>query len=184
MDELKGQANVYRIHRNGASSNQFITYMNTLKQSMFQPHLKGGWNFKWDIIHFNVGLHDLKYVVNGSTLDKVNGTQMSSIDKYKSNLETICTYLQKEFPKTTLVFATTTPVPEDEPGRFVGDDVKYNEAALEVLSGFPNIQINDLYTYVLPNFKVWAIKPGNVHYNPKGKKEQGMQVALSIKYYL
>ncbi|MCG8580957.1 MAG: SGNH/GDSL hydrolase family protein [Bacteroidales bacterium] len=184
MEELQGQANVYRIHRNGASSNQFISYMEALKQSMFQPYLKGGWNFKWDIIHFNVGLHDLKYVVNGSTLDKVNGKQMSTIDIYKSNLEAICKYLQKEFPKATLVFATTTPVPEDEPGRFVGDDVKYNEAALEVLRNYPNIKINDLYAYVLPNFKEWAIKSGNVHYNPNGKKEQGKWVAKIIRSYL
>ncbi|MCT4646853.1 MAG: hypothetical protein N4A74_17825 [Carboxylicivirga sp.] len=42
------------------------------------------------------------------------------IDKYKSNQDDICNELQTEFPNAILEFATTTLVPEDEPGRFVG----------------------------------------------------------------
>ncbi|TKG96866.1 SGNH/GDSL hydrolase family protein [Puteibacter caeruleilacunae] len=181
--ELKGKANVYRIHRNGASSNQFIKYIEEMKNSMFQPYLNEGWSFNWDVIHFNVGLHDLKYLAEGN-LDKENGKQMTSIANYKGNLKAICKYLMSEYPEAVLVFATTTPVPEGEPGRFMGDELKYNKAAMEILSQFPQIKINDLHEFVRPNFEDWKIKPGNVHYNVKGKQQQGKEVARTIIKYL
>jgi hypothetical protein len=32
---------------------------------MFHPYYDEGWDFEWDLIHFNVGLHNLKYIVDG-----------------------------------------------------------------------------------------------------------------------
>lgn len=177
--ELEGKANVFRIFNNGMSSHKFIPKMEKLKTTMFQPFLKGGWDFKWDVIHFNVGLHDLKYLKNGK-LDKENGKQVSSIEVYKANLDKICAYLQKEYPKAKLIFATTTAVPKGAEGRFQGDSVKYNKAAREVLAKYPSIEINDLYAFTLPNASKWHIKPGNVHYNELGKTAQGKHVAKII----
>lgn len=179
-EELKGKASVFRIFNNGQSSHEFIPKMEKLEQTMFEPHLKGGWDFKWDLIHFNVGLHDLKYIKKGAGLDKKNGTIVSDIATYKENLHGICQYLQRKFPDTKLVFATTTPVPENAKGRFAGDAKKYNTAALEVLKNYPSIAINDLYGLTLPNHQEWMIRPGNVHYNDLGKKEQGKKVAQVI----
>lgn len=179
-EELAGKANVFRFHKNGQSSNKFIPFMEKMRTTMFQPHLKGGWDFNWDVIHFNVGLHDLKYVKHGK-LDRENGKLVNSIEKYKENLHGICNYLLKEYPKAKLIFATTTPVPDEgDPGRFGGDSIKYNKAALEVLANYPSIEINDLYAFTKPNEKAWYIKPTNVHYNEKGKTEQGKQVAKVI----
>ncbi len=180
---LAGKANVFRLFCNGGSSNEFILNMEKMRKTMFQPFLKNGWDFEWDLIHFNVGLHDLKYLSNGN-LDKVNGNQVSSIEKYKENLKSICIYLNETYPKAILIFATTTPVPEGEPGRMVGDDLKYNKAALEVLAEYPKIKINDLYSFVKPNFNKWDIKPGNVHYNKTGYLEEGREVAKVIQKYL
>ncbi|PQV50204.1 lysophospholipase L1-like esterase [Jejuia pallidilutea] len=178
--ELEGKANVFRFHKNGQSSNKFIPFMETMKTTMFQPYLKGGWDFTWDVIHFNVGLHDLKYVKNGK-LDRDNGKLVNSVEKYKENLHDICKYLLKEYPKAKLIFATTTPVPDEgDAGRFGGDSVKYNKAALEVLANYPSIKINDLYGFTKPNEKEWYIKPANVHYNELGKTEQGKRVAQVI----
>ncbi len=178
--ELEGKANVYRIFNNGGSSDTFIPKMEKLKQTMFQPYLKGGWDFKWDVIHFNVGLHDLKYLKNGK-LDAVNGKQVNSIEVYKENLEKICLYLQKEHPKAKLIFATTTAVPDEgADGRISGDSEKYNIAAREVLAKFPAIEINDLYSFTKPNAAEWHIKPHDVHYNTLGKTAQGKQVANVI----
>lgn len=177
--ELDGKASVFRIFNNGQSSHEFIPKMEQLQQSMFKPHLKGGWNFKWDVIHFNVGLHDLKYVHQGK-LDLENGTQVSSLSVYQENLHGICKYLQENFPRTQLIFATTTPVPENCEGRVAGDAVKYNKVALEVLQDYPSILINDLYAYTRPHHEKWMIKPGNVHYNELGKTEQGKRVAEVI----
>lgn len=178
--ELSEKANVFRFHKNGQSSNRMIPFMEKMRTTMFQPHLEGGWDFDWDVIHFNVGLHDLKYIKNGK-LDKVNGRQVNSIAKYKENLDEICKYLQKEYPKAKLIFATTTAVPDEgADGRFAGDSVKYNKAALEVLANYPAIQINDLYAFTKPNAAEWYIAPENVHYNNTGKIAQGKQVAKVI----
>jgi hypothetical protein len=181
--DLAGKANVFRIYQNGQSSHQLIPVMDKMEKTMFQPYLKGGWNFKWDVIHFNVGLHDLKYLSDGK-LDKENGTQVSSIPVYKETLLNDIQYLMKKFPKAKLVFATSTSVPEGAKGRFAGDSVKYNKAALEVLSNYPDIVINDLYSLTKPNYAQWCINPGNVHYNETGKKAQGKQVANTILKYL
>ena len=178
--ELEGKANVFRIFNNGQSSDMFIPKMETLKQTMFQPYLKGGWDFKWDVIHFNVGLHDLKYLKDGK-LDKENGKQVNSTEVYKANLDAICVYLQKEYPKAKLIFATTTAVPDEgAEGRFAGDSEKYNLAAREVLVKYPSITINDLYSFTKPNASEWHIAPANVHYNDLGKTAQGEQVAKVI----
>jgi hypothetical protein len=179
-EELEGKANVFRIQKNGGSSDTFIPKMEKLKTTMFQPYLKGGWDFDWDVIHFNVGLHDLKYLKDGK-LNIESGRQVSSIDVYKANLDNICKYLMKEYPKAKLIFATTTAVPEEgADGRIAGDSVIYNKAALEVLANYPSIQINDLYAFTKPNKKAWYIKPHNVHYNNLGKTAQGKHVAKLI----
>jgi len=179
-NELYGKATVYRIFNNGQSSDKFIPKMEKLKKTMFQPYLKGGWNFNWDLIHFNVGLHDLKYVNNGK-LDKINGKQVNTSETYKSNLDTICSYLKKEYPKAKLIFATTTAIPkEGADGRFTGDSIKYNKAAREVLVNYPSIIVNDLYDFTKPNETSWYIKPHNVHFNNSGKVAQGKHVAKVI----
>ncbi len=177
--ELDGKANVFRLFTNGESSNVFIQRMELMKTSMFQPFLNEGWDFKWDVIHFNVGLHDLKYL-NNNHLDKENGKQVTSIRRYKANLKEIVRYLKSEFPQARLIFATTTPVPENAEGRFEGDSIKYNKAALDVLARFPEIVINDLYSLTKPNHEEWMIKPGNVHYNNTGRAMQGKEVARII----
>jgi len=176
---LDGQANVIRLHRNGGSSHNFIEYMETLRKTMFHPYLENGWDFGWDLIHFNVGLHDLKYVTEGK-LDRENGTQVSSIKEYRHNLEKIISYLEKTWPDARLVFATTTPVPDNERGRIKGDSARYNEAALEILRKYDQVIINDLYAYINPRFDDLAIRPGNVHFSKEGSRILGKRVGKFI----
>ncbi|MEI6865323.1 SGNH/GDSL hydrolase family protein [Flavicella sp.] len=178
-ERLLGKANVFRFYKNGQSSDKFISFMDKMKKTMFQPYLKEGWKFDWDVIHFNVGLHDLKYVKKGK-LDKINGKQVNRIEVYKTNIDKICIYLMQEFPKAKLIFATTTAVPEGAKGRFVGDSIKYNKAAREVLTKYPSIGVNDLYGFTKSNSSDWYIKQGNVHYNSLGKLNQGKQVEKVI----
>lgn len=175
---LEEKATVFRLFKNGGSSNHFIPNMDKMNEVMFMPNLKKGWKFKWDVIHFNVGLHDLKYL-KGKKLSK-EGKQVSSINVYKDNLNTICKYLKFNYPKAKLIFATTTPVPKNAKGRFEGDSIKFNEAAIEVLAKYPDVAINDLYTFTLPHLEEWAQEPGNVHYNELGFNEQGKEVGRRI----
>jgi hypothetical protein len=176
---LEGTANVYRLHRNGGDSGSFVIKMKAMHGTMRDPGLDDPWAFEWDVIHFNVGLHDLKYIRNGK-LDKEAGTQVNSIEAYQRNLRDIIAYLRKLAPGASLIFATTTPVPEGEPGRHAGDARRYNEAALEVMGEYPDIVINDLYAFIKPNHPNWWAKPGNVHYNQAGNTAMGQEVAQVI----
>jgi GDSL-like lipase/acylhydrolase family protein len=178
--KLKGKANVYRLYCNGGPSSWLIERMSKMHTVMQNAKLDRPWTFQWDVIHFNVGLHDLKYLSSKGKVDKKNGKQLSSINTYKKNLHAIVTYLKKLSPNAKLIFATTTPVPEGERKRTVGDAEKYNAAALDVLRNYPAITINDLYGFTKPNHAKWWAKPGNVHYNRDGKKAQGNEVARII----
>jgi hypothetical protein len=177
--KLQKETNVYRLYRNGGDSGSFINKMILMHNTMQNEKLTQAWDFKWDVIHFNVGLHDLKYVLNGK-LDKENGRQVSTLSDYKNNLHAIVAYLQKLAPSAQLIFATTTPVPEGAKGRFTGDAKKYNQVALEVMEQYPSIIVNDLYNLSKPNQTQWWVEPSDVHYNEIGKNAQGAQVAKTI----
>lgn len=172
--ELSSIANVYRLLCNGNDSKSFIPNMDKLMEAM-KPY----WNFKFDAIHFNVGLHDLKYLYNGK-YDVVNGTVNNDIPEYINELKSIIAWLKRNQPQAKIIFATTTPVPDNSRGRIKGHSVKYNNAALSVLNEYSEVTINDLYTYVLPNHETWMLRSGNVHYNEVGKKHQAVKVAAEI----
>jgi lysophospholipase L1-like esterase len=179
QNRLKGKANVYRLYRNGGDSDSFISRMTQMHEVMRDKKKQGHWSFQWDVIHFNIGLHDLKYTVKGK-LDKENGTQVNSNEEYAANLKKIVTYLKTLSPKAKLIFATTTPVPEGSKGRVAGDAVKYNKVTLKVMKNHPEIVINDLYAFTKPNHQKWWSDPNNVHYNGLGRKAQGTEVARII----
>ncbi len=177
--ELEGKANVYRLYLNGGDSKSFIPKMTKMHHKMQDKQLADGWRFNWDVIHFNVGLHDLKYTHNRK-LDKVNGQQISSFSDYEKNLRANIQYLKQLAPNAKLIFATTTPIPEGEAGRVAGDAAKYNDVALKVMQAYPEIHINDLYHFTKPNHEKWWAASGNVHYNSLGRKAHGKEVAKHI----
>jgi hypothetical protein len=176
---LAGKANVYRLYCNGGDSSSVIEKMDRMQSVMRDEKLTDRWTFKWDVIQINVGLHDLKYMNNGK-LDIENGKQVFSLDQYVSNLKAGIEYLKKTAPTARLIFATTTPVPADSDGRKEGDASRYNEAALQLLKEYPEVVINDLYSFTMPNQKKWWSKPGNVHFNKEGCAAQGDETARVI----
>ena len=68
---------------------------------------------KWDVIHFNWGLHDLKYMGSQDqslTDPKLPGShQQVLIDEYEANLRKLVARLEKTGAK--LVWRSTNPVP-------------------------------------------------------------------------
>jgi len=178
-NEMDDKADVFRIFCNGGSSIDFIKNMEKMRLTMFQPFLEDGWDFKWDLIQFNFGLHDLKYIA-GQKLDLINGKQVTSTENYSKNLHEVCEFLLNKYPEAKLIYCTTTPVPECSKGRKAVDAQLYNQVALKVLSNYPEIEINDLYAFTKPNFEQWAISPGNVHFNQLGQEKQGKEVARVI----
>ncbi len=124
---------------------------------------------RWDLIHFNWGLHDLCYrhpdsKVQGNR-DKMKGTLSVALADYELNLDALVLRLKKTGAK--LIWASTTVVPAEEAGRIAGDEVKYNAAAARVMKKH-GITINDLHapTRAFPSDLFSG--PGNVHFKPEG----------------
>jgi acyl-CoA thioesterase-1 len=131
---------------------------------------------KWDVIHFNSGLHDLKYAL-GETPEKGDSNNVP-LEEYEKNFEQIVTRLEETGAK--LIFATTTPYPEGlSPPRVPEDAVRYNEAALRVMKSH-GVAINDLYAFALPQLETIQ-RPENVHFLPEGSEALAEQVASSIR---
>lgn len=137
---------------------------------------------KWDVIHFNWGLHDLCYrnpeVQNVGHRDKVNGTQSVPPDLYEKNLELLVGQLQRTGAK--LIWASTTVVPEGEAGRFKGDDVKYNQIARKVMDRH-GIPVDDLHALTEGFGGKHSRKRGDVHFTKEGSDIIAAQVADSIR---
>ncbi len=161
---LKGQANVHRIPTNGGSTKDGV--------ARIDEWLGSG---KWDVIHFNWGLHDLKHLKNGK-LD-LAGEQVSTLAEYEANLHALVKRMQATGAK--LIWATTTPVPEGSEGRPAGEELKYNAVASRVMKDL-GVSTDDLHALCLPKLAEWQL-PKNVHYHPKGYEGIAGQVAAEIK---
>jgi acyl-CoA thioesterase-1 len=157
---LAGKANVHRIPTNGGPTTRGVAALT--------KWLGKG---KWDVIHFNWGLHDLKGM-------KDRPHQVSP-EEYEANLKKLVAQLKKT--GATLIWASTTPVPEGDlkPPRSNDDVIKYNEIAAKIMAE-NDIQIDDLYAFALPQLKEIQ-RPVNVHFTGKGSAELAKQVAASIE---
>ncbi len=168
-ERLEGIANLHRVPTNAGHTGMGIEGIPKWLEA------RGG---EWDVIHFNHGLWDLCYrnpeAKTQGNRDKVNGKQTFSVEEYAANLETIVGLLEKT--GAHLIFATTTPVPEGELGRVVGDDLRYNEAAIAVMEKH-GIEINDLHAVMAGKMEQYGKKPGDVHYTDEGSALLADQVA-------
>lgn len=170
-DLLKGKANVHRIPTNGGPT---INGLKNLKQWLGDA--------KWDVIHFNWGLHDLKYMgpKNENRADpKSPGAHVQvPLADYEKNLRELAGQLKASGAK--LIWCSTTPVLEGSPGRVAGDEVKYNEAAARVMKD-AGIPTNDLWTHAKAKIKEIQLPDGNVHFTEAGSKYLAEKVAAAIE---
>lgn len=169
-ERLKGKANVHRIPTNGGPTT------NGLKN--LSAWLGDG---KWDVIHFNWGLHDLKYIgPNDTNLTdpKAPGSrQQVPPAEYEANLRELVKQLQGT--KAKLIWCSTTPVPEGSTGRIAGDEVPYNAIAAKVMQE-AGVTINDLATFAKPRLAEIQ-RPANAHFTDAGSKVLAEQVARAIE---
>lgn len=162
-DLLKGKANVLRIPTNGGPTSKGVESL--------EEWLGTG---KWDVIHFNWGLHDVKRMKDGK-MDSSANWQVSA-EQYEKNLDALTQRLLKT--KAALIWASTTPVPEGASGRIAGDEVKVNEIAAKIMKKY-DVPIDDLHGYVAPHLKEYQL-PKNVHYTEAGYAFLAKQVAAQI----
>ena len=148
---LAGKANVHRAPENCGPT------ANGVKK--IEIWLGDG---KWDVIHFNFGIHDRK----------------TPAADYEQRLETLIERMKQTGAK--LIFATTTPVPPDTKDglELVTQIAEKNEIALRVMKKH-GVAIDDLYGFLAPQLEGIA-NPQDVHYNAKGYALMGQQVARSI----
>lgn len=134
---------------------------------------------KWDVIHFNWGLHDLKRVdASGKGSNDPQMGRQAEIDVYEKQL----TQLVKKITATgaKCIFATTTPYPVGvSPWRDPEDAARYNAVALKIMKAH-GVAIDDLYTFCLPKLAEIQ-RPANVHFSPEGSKALAEEVVKSIR---
>jgi len=163
---LAGKANVHRPTENCGDTAKGV--------ALLDKWLGPG---KWDVIHFNFGLHDLKYLdAKGQLAAPDQGKQVHTPAQYEANLRTIVARLQKTGAK--LLFGTTTPVPPGCQGRIADDAVKYNAVAARVMQE-SGVAINDLHAFVMPRMAE-VQRPANVHFTDAGSARLAAEVVAKI----
>ena len=155
---LAGKANVHRPHTNCGPT---IRGLEQRDQWLGDGH--------WDVIHFNWGLHDLRR-------DDGKNPQVAP-EQYAKNLDELVKRLKKT--GATLIWCSTTPVPEGTGNRIVGDSAKYNALAQKVIDAH-GIETDNLFSFALPRLKEIQ-RPANVHFTAEGSKILAKQVAGSIE---
>lgn len=164
---LKGVANVHRPLTNCGPTTRGVEQIDSW--------LGEG---KWDVIHFNFGLHDLKCVDGkGKNTSPEKGKAQVPLEQYGKNLDALVLKMKKTGAK--LIFATTTPVPRGEKQREADSDRAYNEAALKVMQEH-KVAINDLNALVRES-KGKGQLDANVHFSPEGFKALAAQESAEIK---
>ena len=134
---------------------------------------------KWDVIQFNHGLHDLKYVDDAgeNVSDKTLGHQQIPVEQYRKNMEAIVSRLKETGAK--LIFAATTfPRDTNGPFRMAADAARYNTAAFEIMNKH-GVTVNDLYAFALPRLAELQ-RPLNVHFTDIGSEALARETAKPI----
>jgi acyl-CoA thioesterase-1 len=175
---LAGVANVHRIAANGGSTGTALGEYGLIRW------LKPG--EKWDVIHFNEGLHDLSYRFpddrdkndKGEYASPTNGGRPNvSLEQYEKNLRLIAARLKQTGAK--LIFASTTPVPESAAAKYVKDsELPYNAVAKKVMAE-EGVTWNDLWAAVKPRQAELQGKR-DVHFMTSGSAVLAKQVAEAI----
>ncbi|MFN3191563.1 MAG: SGNH/GDSL hydrolase family protein [Aureliella sp.] len=166
---LAGKANVHRPLTNCGPTTKGVAEL--------EKWLGKG---KWDVIHFNFGLHDLKYMgPNGENLANpkdAKSHQQVPPEEYRDNLESIVQRLKKTGAK--LIWRNTTPVPAGAKGRVVGDSKEYNKIAAEVMKEH-SIPTDDHYSFAMTKMKEIQL-PANVHFTKDGSQALAARVVDSL----
>ncbi|MCC9641495.1 SGNH/GDSL hydrolase family protein [Rhodopirellula sp. JC740] len=166
---MEGKANVFRPATNCGPTTRGLEQLNSWLGDR-----------QWDVIHFNFGLHDLKFMgPNGQNLadpESPTSKRQVPLPEYKENLRKIASRLKET--GATLIWRETTPVPEGAKGRLPEDGPRYNQAAAEVMASLGDIQTDPFYDFALQHAKTQ--RKANVHYTAEGSKLLGEHVAAVV----
>jgi lysophospholipase L1-like esterase len=169
---LAGKANIHRVQGNAGPSSSGVARVDE-----WVAPASG----RWDVIHFNFGLHDIKLGTGGKDNKPYatsDGHQVPPED-YEKNLRLLVAKFKAS--GAVVIWGSTTPVPSGklDPLRRPGDEVTYNTIARKIMEE-NGVAINDLHAAAL------AAKPGmqlasNVHFSKEGSVWLAQHVAASIE---
>jgi lysophospholipase L1-like esterase len=158
---LRGHANVHRVPGNASSSGYGL--------QLLDRWLGEG---KWDVIHFNFGIHDAKL--------PPEGIRHAPVEIYAANLRKIVARLKATGAR--LIWATSTPIPLGghlSAKRRFGNIDAYNAAAVKVMRD-EGVTINDLNAAIAPRAgELW--KPRDLHFATEGYAILAEHVARTIQ---
>ena len=147
---LKGKVNVHRAPENCGNTTRGLQKLDIWL-----------WKGQWDVIHFNFGIHD----------------QRSDPKEYGERLEKIVLKLKET--KATLIWASSTPLPDGAEKYRHGACAKLNEVA-EAIMKKHDVRINDLYEYIKPDLAKYQ-RPNDCHFSGEGYQHLGKRVAEEIR---
>lgn len=159
-EALKGKANVHRPPTNCSSTGNALNHLDSWLG-------KG----KWDVIHFNFGLHDAKL--------PPEGVRHAPPAVYEKNLREVVKRLHAT--GAALIWATTTPVPNGgfiSPTRRFGNIDEYNAIARKVMEE-SGVAIDDLNAAITPHLATMQ-RPNDVHYTSEGSAILAQEVVASV----
>jgi lysophospholipase L1-like esterase len=173
---LEGKAIVIIAGENGGDSGNLLAHLDD-------------WviRAKPDIVHWNAGLHDLKF-------NRQTRTHQVELPQYEANLQQIAARLKKE-TQASLIFASTTPILDERHAgrkadfdRFESDVRRYNLAATRTLKE-AGIPVNDLHWIVEKGGVAELMSADGTHYLPEGYERLAAAVtdcilrAITVRNY-
>ncbi len=120
---------------------------------------------KWDVIHFNFGIHD----------------RNTLLADYTQRLEQLIARMKQTGAR--LVWASTTPIPDDLPKKQTAASIVERNALAAELMKKHGIATDDLFTAITPRLAELQ-NPNDVHSNAKGYDFLGETVAANIESVL
>jgi lysophospholipase L1-like esterase len=157
QQRLLDKVNILGIPGNGGDSCQILE---NLDEWMI--------NRDADLIHFNCGLHDLKF-------ERSTKTYQQPLEVYEANLRKIVGRLQEETTKARVVWATTTPVMDERHNavkpfdRYQRDVEAYNRVATAIMTE-AGIVIDDLHSAIQNDDIGACLGADGVHMTERGNK--------------
>ncbi len=173
--QLKGKFNVHRPAANCGSTRGGLRDLDTWLGKE-----------KWDVIHFNFGLHDMAFLwPDGKNLNaegifatrENGGKQNVPLAEYEKNLRTLVARLKRT--SAHLIWASTTPVPGGVRSYTEGEELPYNEAAARVMKD-EGVQVDDLWGFA--SRQLDKIQTTNsIHFTPQGYRVLAWHIGQSIE---
>jgi lysophospholipase L1-like esterase/dienelactone hydrolase len=162
---LAGTADVFGFPENGGDTNSTLKQLDAWVKEKKPPFDAANSDAAPLIVHFNCGLHDLKFA------KKTKAFQVPP-DEYEKNLRLIVERLRKVTPH--VLFASTTPIIDDRHAgrkadfdRFDKDVNAYNQRAVAVMAEL-GVVVDDLNRIVHDGGVGEMLGKDGTHYTPAG----------------